>query len=119
MCIRDSAVYRPQEGLPVLIRHSYGLWLPVRASLACSSLHSLPDWRLVTGYYGRIRLPVWLRGVLLVVEHPYPLGPRSISRLNCLSRRRILLAAHAFALCMLPASRSVPSSLGTPAPVLV
>jgi hypothetical protein len=43
----------------------------------------------------------------------------TLSRLNCLSRRRILLAARAFALCMLPASRSVPSSLGTPAPVLV
>ena len=42
----------------MLIRHSYGIWLPVRASLACSSLHPLPDWRLATGYYGRIRLPV-------------------------------------------------------------
>ena len=55
----------------MLIRHSYGIWLPVRASLACPSLHPFPDWRLVTGYYGRIRLPVWLRGVLLVVELPY------------------------------------------------
>ena len=23
-------MYRPQEGLPVLSRHSYGIWLPVR-----------------------------------------------------------------------------------------
>ena len=69
-------MYRPQEGLPMLSRHSYGIWLPVRASLACSSLHPLPDWRLATGYYGPIRLPVWLRDVLLVVELPYPLGSR-------------------------------------------
>ena len=32
----------------MLSRHSYGIWLPVRASLACSSLHPLPDWRLAT-----------------------------------------------------------------------
>ena len=44
---------------------------------------------------------------------------KSILRLNCLSRRRILLAARAFARCMLPASRSGSSSRGTPAPVLV
>ena len=40
-------------------------------SLAGSPLHPLPNLRLATGYYGRIRLPVWLRDVLLVVELPY------------------------------------------------
>ena len=55
-----------------MIRHSYGIGLPVWASLACSSLRPLRDGRLATGYYGPIRLPVWLRGVLPVVEHPYP-----------------------------------------------
>ena len=42
----------------MLIRHAYGIWLPVRASLACSPLHPLPNSRLAAGYYGRIRLPV-------------------------------------------------------------
>jgi hypothetical protein len=55
----------------VLFRHSYGIWLPVRASLACSSLRSLRGGRLATGYYGPIRLPVGLRAILRVVELPY------------------------------------------------
>ena len=63
---------------------------------------------------------------VLCSKYPNELGrgflnrPRlrlTISRLNCLSRRRILLAARAFALCMLPASRSGCHPGGTLAPM--
>src|SRR5438128_6359159 len=75
----NTPFYGSQEGLPVVSGQSYRRWLPVQAALNCRPLH--PSRSHLAGialsYYEAIRLPVDLRSALLVVEQPYPLGPRN------------------------------------------